>query len=121
MAPSRARGSTRRSVSGAGFFRAGWSGGWLKGDLVAEGFEPGDEAAGEEVGAEFMVGGAARQHVPDDDQERVGDHDDRLLLRGGAAVATPFHDVPVVEGLEVAVVANRGPGGFHQDSLQVGV
>src|SRR5216683_6602108 len=111
MAPSRARGSTRRSVSGAGFFRAGWSGGWLKGDLVAEGFEPGDqaagfsfgvEAAGEEVGAEFVVGGAARQHVPDDDQERVGDHDDRLLLRGGAAVATPFHDVPVVEGLEVA-------------------
>jgi len=35
-----------------------------------------------------------------------------FFLRGGAAVAAPFHDVPVVEGLEVAVVADRGPGAF---------
>jgi hypothetical protein len=44
---------------------AGWSGGWLEGDGVSEGFEPGDElpdlpvgvqAAGEVAGAEFVVG-----------------------------------------------------------------
>src|SRR5712691_3321273 len=41
---SRARGSTRRSVSGAGFAGAGLGGlGWLEGDLVAEPGELGDE------------------------------------------------------------------------------
>ena len=36
-----------------------------------------------------------------------------------AAVAAPFHDVPVVEGFEVAVVADRGPGALDQEGLQV--
>ncbi len=38
-----------------------------------------------------------------------------------AAVAAPFHDVPVVEGFEVAVVADRGPGRSGQDRLEMGV
>jgi len=127
MALSLARGSTRRSVSGAGFV-GWWSGGWLEADGVTEGFEfcdqapgfpVGVEAAGEEVGAKLVVGHAAGQDVPDDDQQGVGDHDDRLLLRGRAAVAAPFHHVPVVQGPEVAVVADGRPGGLHQDGLQM--
>jgi hypothetical protein len=42
--------------------------------------------------------------VPDDDEDGVGDDDDGLVLRGTVAVAAGFHDVPVVEGLEVALV-----------------
>jgi hypothetical protein len=47
---------------------------------VSEGFEFGDEAAGfafgvqaavEVVGAEFLVGGAGGQDVPDDDEDGV--------------------------------------------------
>jgi len=45
MAPRWAGGSTRRSVTGAGFLGQ-MSGGWLEADLVAEGFQLGDEAAG---------------------------------------------------------------------------
>jgi hypothetical protein len=37
----------------------------------------------------------------------VGDDDDGFLLGDLAAVAAPFHDVPVVEGFEVAIVAGR--------------
>jgi hypothetical protein len=51
----------------------------------------------------------------------VRDHDDGLLLRELAAVAAPFHDVPVVEGFEVALMADRGPGALDQQGLQVGV
>ena len=60
-------------------------GGVVQGDAVAEGFEPGDQAAGlpsgiqaagEVVGAEFLVGFPGGQDVPDDDDHRVGDHDD---------------------------------------------
>ena len=36
-----------------------------------------------------------------------------------AAVAAPFHHVPVVEGFEVAVVADRRPGALDQEGLQV--
>src|SRR5216683_4341947 len=131
MVLSRARGSEPRPVS-AGSGRGGGrgSGGWLEADLVAEGFEfrdqapgfpVGVQAAGEVVGAELVVGSGGGQDVPDDHQQGVGDHDDGFLFRGRAAVAAPFHDVPVVEGLEVAVVADGGPGGFDQDGLQVGV
>ena len=49
----------------------------------------------------------------------MGDDDDGLGLRDAGAVAAPFHDVPVVEGLEVAVVADRGPGALDQDGLEV--
>src|SRR6266496_4028696 len=123
MALSWAGGSTRRSVSGAGFLGACQSGGWLEGDLVAEGFELGDqapgfpfgvEAGGEVVSTQFVVGLSGGQDVPDDDDQGVGDHDDGLLLGGGAAVAAPFNDVPVVERFEVAAVADRGPGALHQ-------
>ena len=64
-----APGGAQRSGVAAGRL----SGGWLEGDLVAEGFEFGDqatgfpvgvEAAGEEVGAELVVGHAAGQDVP---------------------------------------------------------
>jgi hypothetical protein len=44
--------------------------------------------------------------VPDDDEDGVADDDDRFLLGGRAAVAAPFHDVPVVEGPEVSLVTD---------------
>ena len=89
---------------------------------MSEGFELGDEpagfafgvqAGGEVVGAEFVVGLSGGQDVP----ER--DHHDGLFLGDLAAVAAPFHHVPVVEGFEVAVVADRGPGALDQEGLQV--
>src|SRR5215467_10391442 len=129
MAPGRraaAPGGAKRSRVLAG----GLSGGELQGDGVAEGLEPGYqaagfsfgvEAAGEVVGAELVVGFAGGQDVPDADQQRMGHDDDRFLLGGGAAVAAPLHHMPVVERLEVAVVADRGPGRLDQDRLQVRV
>src|ERR1700676_2690486 len=128
MVLSWAGGSTRRSASGAGLLGRASGGGWLQADGVAEGFELCDQAAcfslgiqaaGEVVGAELVVGLSGGQDMPDDDDHGVGDHDDRFLLRGGAAVAAPFHDVPVVEGFEVALMADRGPGALHQQGLQV--
>src|ERR1035441_2860711 len=67
------------------------SGGWLEADLMAEGFELCDEspgfpfgvqAVGEEVSAELAVGPAGSQDVPDDDEDRVRDHDNRFLFGG---------------------------------------
>ena len=64
-----AGGGRRRAEAGGG----GRSGGWLEGDGVAEGFEFGDEpaglpfgvpAAGEVVGAKFVVGLSSSQDVP---------------------------------------------------------
>ena len=55
---------------------AGSGGGVVQGDVVAEGFEPGDQvaglafgvqAAGEVAGAEFVVGFPGGQDVPDDE------------------------------------------------------
>ena len=95
---------------------------------MAEGFEPCDQAAGlafgvqaagEVVGAELVTGLSGGQDY--DDGQGVGHHDDGFLLRGRAAVAAMLHDVPVVEGLEVAVVADRSPGTLDQDRLQVRV
>jgi len=51
----------------------------------------------------------------------VGHHDDGFLLGGGAAVAAVLHHVPVEQGFEVAVVADRRPGALDQQGLQVGV
>ena len=95
---------------------------------MSERFELGDEAAGfplrvqaavEVVGAELVVGSAGGQDVPDDDQDGVGDDDDGLVLGGAAAVPAGFHDVPVVEGPEVALVPGRRPGGLGEDGLKV--
>src|ERR1039457_4800756 len=120
MVPQLARGSEPwPGVSARGVAGVPGLGGWLEADLVTEGFEFRDQApgfsfgvhaAGEEVGAELVVGPACGHDVPDDDEDRVGDHDDRFFLGGGAAVAGPFADVPVVEGLELSLVADRGPG-----------
>src|SRR6267142_7070846 len=132
MVPRWARGSGPWPVvTGQGLAAgAGSGGGVLQGDAVSEGFEPGDQAAGfsfrvqaagEVAGAELLIGLPGGQDVPDDDYQGVGDHDDGFLLGDRAAVAAPFHHVPVVEGLEVAVVADRGPGALDQDRLQVRV
>src|SRR5271166_7193159 len=103
MVLSWAGGSTRRSASGAGFLGCG-SGGGVEDDGVSEGFELGDEpagfafgvqAGGEVVGAELVVGLSGGQDVPDDDDQGVRDHDDGLFLGDLAAVAAPFHHVPV--------------------------
>ena len=67
----------------------------MQADGVTEGFELGDQAAGfpfgvqaggEVVLAELVVGCAGGQDVPDADQQRVRDDDDRFLFRGRAAV-----------------------------------
>jgi hypothetical protein len=68
-----------------------------------------------------MAGRVAREHVPDDHQDGVRDDDDRLPFGRRTAVVAPFHDVPVVEGSQVAGVADRGPGGLDQDRVQVSV
>jgi hypothetical protein len=119
------------SAGGRGVVGGGWgegSGGFFQGDPVAEGFELRDEAAGfafgvlaagEVVFAELVVELSGGQDMSDDHQDGVGDHDDRFLLGELAAVAAPFHDVPVVEGLEVAGMADCCPGAFHQDGLEV--
>ena len=96
---------------------------------MAEGFEFGDEplgffrrvrAVGVEVGAEIGVGLAGGQHVPDDYGEGVGDGDDGPFFGGGVAVAAESQHQPVVSGFEPPAGADRGPGAFHQQGLQVG-
>src|ERR1700745_3907075 len=97
-----------------------WAGGSGPGRCGGVGaFRGGGRAVGEVVGTEFVVGLPGGQDVPDDHDQGVGDHDDGFLLGELAAVAAPFHYVPVVEGFEVAVVAGRGPGALDQDGLQV--
>src|SRR5207245_9265103 len=95
-----------------------------------EGLELGDEPAGlafgvleagEVAGAELVVRLCGDHDVPDDDDHGVSHHYDGFLLGGGAAVAAVLHHVPVVQGFEVAVVADRGPGALDQQGLQVRV
>ena len=71
----------RAAASGGARFLGVWSGGRLEGDLVYEGFEFGDQPAGfpvgvetvgEEVGTQLVVGDAAGQNMPDDDQQWCG-------------------------------------------------
>jgi hypothetical protein len=79
--------------------RGDGSGGVFQGDPLAEGLEAGDEAlrfafgvqaAGEVVGAELVVGLSGGQHVPDDDEDRVDDHDDGLALGDPLRLQTLF-------------------------------
>src|SRR6266567_1388890 len=120
-----ARNPDQRSRGGG--WREG-SGGCFQGHRVAECFQAGDEAAGlalgvqaagEVIAAELVVGFAGGQDVPDDHEDGVGDDDDGFVLGNAGAVAAPFHDVPVVEGLEVALMPDRGPGALDQDGLEV--
>jgi len=87
---------------------------------VAEGFQAGDEAAGQPFGvaalvvvaAEVAVGFAVGEHVPVGDEHRVLDGAER------AAVPDPWPQ-PLILGLEVAVFgAGRGERGFLQCDAQ---
>jgi hypothetical protein len=69
---------------------------------------PGVRAAVEVVGAELVIRFPGDQDVPDNHEDGVGDHDDGLVLGGAGAVAAPFHDVPVVEEFQVALVPDCG-------------
>src|SRR5215472_12472274 len=119
----RARASTRRSVSVAGFCGAG-SGGGLEGDGVAEGFELADvvalaafgvDAAGVVAGPEVAeLGVGVGEQVPGDDQDGAADGDDGAL---GAAAAG---DAPVSFAEEGVGLGGSG-GGVAQDGGQVGV
>jgi hypothetical protein len=90
-------GARQRTPAGVCRFGAGGgSGSWLEADLVAEGFEPGDqaagfslgvEAAGEEVSAEVVVGPACGQDVPDDEWD-TRSHMLRVHLADGRASMT---------------------------------
>src|SRR5580700_1416528 len=111
--PQPPRGSSRRSVSGAGF---GGSGGGCEGDVVAEGLEPGDEplrfagrvgVAGVEVWTEVGVGRFGGEHMPDDHGQGVGDGDDGAFPGDGIAVAAEAQYQPVITGLETAAGPDR--------------
>ncbi|SGL93107.1 Ser/Thr protein kinase L [Mycobacterium tuberculosis] len=77
----------------------GVSGGRFEGDPQSLGFEFGDEATsffvgihagGEVVGAEILVRPAGGQHVPNDDDQLVGDGGDRLLASGSEPEHEPI-------------------------------
>ena len=97
--------------------RARWSGGGFEGDVVAHGFELGDEAAlaggavaalVEVVAAEVVVGLAGGEQVPGDHEDRVADRD------GGALGSAPAADLRVLGG-EVGVLgAAGGLAGFDE-------
>ncbi len=106
----------------------GVSGGRFEGDPQSLGFEFGDEATsffvgihagGEVVGAEILVRPAGGQHVPNDDDQLVGDGDDRLLVGSGTAEATELADLAAVVLAQVAIGAHGGPRALDQDRLQV--
>ena len=94
-----ARGSARRSVSGAGC-GVGGSGGGLEGDGVAEGFELADvvalaafgvDAGGVVAGSEVVEAGVGvGEQVPGDDQDGAAEGDD------GAFGAAAPGDAPVL-------------------------
>ena len=72
-------------------------------------------------GAEFLVGGAGGQDVPDDDEDGVGDDDDGLVLRGGVLPVAAHvllvrrHGVVPPFELDRPALATRPPqaGGPH--------
>src|SRR5215207_3146356 len=94
----------------------GLGGGWLERDVVAEGLELGDEAAGvafgvaalEVVAAEVAVGLAGGEHVPVGDQHRVFDGAER------AAVPEAWFEASVLRGEVALASADGGQGGFFE-------
>jgi hypothetical protein len=96
----------------------------LERDGVAECFELADEvacsavfvdAAGVVVGAEVVVaGGRVGEQLPDDDEDRAGDGNERLQF------AAAF-DEPAVALTEERVRLRGGGGGLAEDAFQVAV
>src|SRR6266487_4341829 len=125
-----AGGSTRRSVSGAGFLRGAGgyaevvSGGVVEGDFLAGyPFEFGDELAfaaqrGEAVmpvGAEVgEAGGGVGEQVPDDGEDGVADGD-----QGAFLAAAP--DDPLVAGGQEGPGPGGGDGGLAEGATEPGV
>src|SRR3954454_23238002 len=86
-------------------------------ELLFAGLGGGAVGALEVVGAEVVIGDGVVQHVPDDDQEVVGD---RVVGLSGVLLAEPA-DQSLVTGAEVGVGAAGGPGRFDQGGAQLGV
>ncbi len=57
--------------------------------------------------------------MPNDDDQLVGDGDDRLLVGSGTAEATELADLATVVLAQVAIGAHGGPRALDQDRLQV--
>jgi hypothetical protein len=101
----------------------------LTADVLADCLEARHEAAAVAVGIGALEAGGAEvfvlvsgaEHVPDDHEHRVGDGGNHLVLGCGGGVAAVAGDVPVVQGLEVAVVADRLPEDLDRDGRQVDV
>ena len=98
----------------------GLGSGWLERDVVAEGFELGDESFGgafgvaalEVVASEVVVGLAGGEHVPVGDEHRVFDGAER------AAVAEARFQSSVLGG-EVAVAgADGGQRGLFEGDAE---
>lgn len=82
---------------------------------VAAGLAVGVDGGGVEVRAKVVVaGGAVDQEVPDDDQQGVGDRDERLEF------AAAFDQSPVAFAEEGAGLGG-GRGGVAPDAFEVGV
>ncbi len=73
------------------------------------GFLLGVDAGGEVVGAELLIGATGGEHVPDDDDQFVGDGDYRLVFGLPAAETAEPARAAAVEGLEVSLGAHGGP------------
>ena len=81
------------------------------GACSAFGVDPGGVVVGAEVG---VAGGGVVEHVPDDDQDRAGDSDERLEF------AAAFDDAPVALAEEGVCFRGRG-GGLAERPFEIRV